>query len=137
MEYEEFLKLLDTADNANFTALKNGYNACEACLQFNVVLREMIGVMKFKVESNNKDRNEDEEVMAAYGAQQVIVAGIAVKSGLCSHLKSIINTSQLEKMPAYTRVKEMLDANEKSDDMESFIDQSNRIFKEMREDLAA
>lgn len=115
MNYEEFLNFLGNVDRANFAALKDGYNACEACLHFNVLLREIVGVMKFKIEFNKRARKEDEEVMTAYNAQQMIIVSIAVKLGLCSHLKKIIKVSELEKAKGYAEIKEMIDAQGKED----------------------
>lgn len=112
MEYDKFIECLDNIDAANFEELKKGFNSCDACLDFHIAVRELVGVIRFKVASNKKSRNEDKKVMHVFSENQTIIVAIAVKEGLCSHLKRVIDVPGLKKRDDYIIIQKMIDEDE-------------------------
>ena len=112
MDYTKFVESVETLRGGNYDTLKSGYNSCDVCFDFNIYFREMLGEIRLQIECNKAKRFRDKEIMSYFILQQTILAVRAVKTGICSHLKSTIDLDRLEKTEDYIRIKRILDDEE-------------------------
>ena len=110
MEYEKFIKRWKDIWDNNYDILRDGCNSCDVCFDYNIQLRELLGVMLNNMSSSDGTRDYKKSHMNYFDLHyMLIILKPRNKKGICSHLSEALDITNLKKTKMYNLAKREMD----------------------------